>query len=170
MKGLRQRLFPLLLGLPPVLALMDMLGTVVLGVALPTAAYLALGLALASLAALAARPFGNGAMITGGAIFALAGALLAFLPYANLKRLHRAAASVDVGMTRADVAKNLGSRLELTDPWPWPNPGPLELWCGDGPGLVECRVEYDPSDRVVKIKTRFETPWSDFSRVVASVD
>jgi hypothetical protein len=168
MQSLRRRFFPLLLGLLPVLLLADALATVVAGYALSVAGSMAVGLALALLAALAARPHGPRAMVAGFAAFALAGALLAYWPFGNLKRLHRAAASVQVGMTRAEVAGQLRSRLELSpDPFPY-SAQELDLWYGDGAGLVECRVAYDPSDRVARVETRFETGWSDFSTVVAA--
>ena len=167
MRKLRQRLFPLLLGLLPVLVLADLCATAVAGLVLPIPAHFTIVIALVWIVALAARPHGQKAMFAGAAMFALAGSLLAFWPLGNLKRLHRAAASVDVGMTRTQVAESLGSRLELGDPFPWPNRGPIELWCGNGSGLVECRVGYDASDRVASVQTRFETSRSDFARVVA---
>lgn len=168
MKRLRQRLFPLLLGLLPVLVLADLCGTVVYGFAPQTAGYVSAGLALAVLAALAGRPHGRSVMLVGGAAFALVGGLLAYWPH-GLKSLHRAAGTLRVGMTHDEVAEALSPSLELCNR-PWPDSGSdFELWYGDcSPGLRECRIDYDPSGHVARVTTRFETGWSDFGRLVAS--
>jgi hypothetical protein len=170
MERMRQRLFPLLLGLLPVLVLADVFGAVVAGISLPAVTYGLAGTALALLAALAARPHGRRATIVGVATFALTGLLLAHWPYGELKELHRVASAVRVGMTRAEVTETLSPRLERSSLWPDFGPD-FEAWYGDcSPGLRSCRVQYDTSGRVSRVETRFETSCSDFGRVAASRD
>jgi hypothetical protein len=165
MKGARQRVFPLLLGLLPVLAFADSL-TLLFGFTLSTGPYVALWMALAGLAAWSAIPHGRWAPLAGAMAFALAGATLFVAPWGTAKRFYRTAYRLEPGMTRGEVARVLSSCAGQSDDIFLRSHENTERWYSD-PWFAVCAVVYDGNDRLVQSSTfAFDHPWDEGGGVV----
>ena len=147
---MRRRLFPLLLGLLPVLVLADVAG-VHLARVLSLPAHAAVWGALALATGLAARAYGRRAALAGAAGYALVGALLVAVPHREAKAFYRAVDRIRPGMDRAEVARCLSDRAGPDD-WIGPFDSDREVWWSR-PFFASCDVRYDGAGRVAEVST-----------------
>ena len=155
-----RRAFPLLLGLLPVLVLLD-LGALYLGRALSLGAHALLWSALTVAATLSARPHGRRAPLAGLALFALTGLLLGDA-FATSRQFYRAVGAVRPGMSRAEVADTLSRSAELSDDiFLRSGREDTESWYAD-PWFAVCDVVYGNDERVVDVsRFAFDSPFQN---------